>query len=87
VWPAYAGCMSAIARHQIEILRRVGAGKHLGGGDVPLANLQEEIDRLLALHLIESDGASQYRLTEIGALVLSATESRRLGDREPPGSA
>lgn len=78
--------MSAIARHQIEILRRVGAGKHLGGGDVPLANLQEEIDRLLALHLIKSAGASRYRLTEIGERVLSAAESRRLGGREPPGS-
>lgn len=64
--------MSAIAQHLLEILRRVGAGKHLGGGDVPLASLQDEIDRLLTLRLIEPAGACPYRLTQLGVQVFAA---------------
>ena len=68
--------MRAIAHHQVEILRRVRDGKHLGGGDVPLANLQDEVDRLLELRLIEPDGTKPYRLTAIGAVVLDAVTRR-----------
>lgn len=64
--------MSTNPQHQIEILRRVRDGKHLGGGDVPLASLQNEVARLLVLRLIEPFGTCPYRLTELGAQVLFA---------------
>jgi len=69
---AYAAFMSAIAQHQLEILRRVRAGQHLGGGDVPLASLQEEIDRLQTLRLIEPAATCPYRLTQLGVRVFAA---------------
>lgn len=63
-------------QHMLEILRLVRAGKHFGGGDVPLATLQDEIDRLIALRQIEPDGATPYRLTTLGATVLDAQRKR-----------
>ena len=61
--------------HLLEILRRVSAGKHLGGGDVPSSSLRDDIDLLLVLRLIEPDGLSPYRLTTLGALVLDQSSS------------
>jgi hypothetical protein len=63
--------MAPTPQHLLEILRRVRAGKHLVGGDVPLPSLHEEVDRLLVRRLIEPDGTSPYRLTQLGAEVLA----------------
>ena len=64
--------MTTTPQHFREILRHVRDGKSLGGGDAPLLNLQDEIDRLLTLRLIEVTANGPYLLTEIGAQVLDA---------------
>ncbi len=75
--------MNQIAQNQLEILRRVRDGKHLGRGGVPLASLQDEVDRLLELRLIEPGGTDPYRLTLIGAVVLDAVTRRpTAGERD-----
>ena len=74
------------AQIPLEILRRVRDGRHLGGGDLPFAGLQDEVDRLAALRLVEPDEARPYRLTTLCAMVLSAMAPRPF-DRRPPGSA
>ena len=76
--------MSSTPEQLLEILSRVGSGKHLGGGDVPQASLQSDIGLLLALSLIEPDSVCTYRLTKIGAQVLRAAGERRTRDQRRP---
>ena len=64
--------MTALDKNQIEILRRVRAGRHLGGGDVPLASLESHICQMIVMRLIKPAGARPYRLTAIGVEVLNA---------------
>ncbi len=67
--------MAATPQHLLEILRRVGAGKHLGGGDVPLASLESDVEMLLHLRLIEPSDNGPYRLTQLGARVFDGMKS------------
>jgi hypothetical protein len=67
--------MATTPQHLLEIFRRVRAGRHLGGGDVPLASLQSDVDMLLNLRLIEPAGDCLYRLTQLGALVFDGMKS------------
>ena len=67
--------MATTPQHLLEILTRVRTGKQLGGGDVPLASLQSDVDMLLHLRLIEPSGSCPYRLTQLGALVLAGLKS------------
>ena len=52
--------MATTPQHLLENLSRVRAGKHLGGGDVPLASLQSDVDMLLHLRLIEPLGSCPF---------------------------
>ncbi len=71
---------------QFEILRRVRAGHYLS--HLPAADLQSEIELMLALRLIEPTGACPYRLTTVGAKILSIAErepsERPLPSTPPP---
>lgn len=45
------------------------------GGSLAIERLRRDVDLLLALHLVEPAGAVPYRLTAIGAEVLSAFDA------------
>jgi hypothetical protein len=68
--------MSSTPQHLLEILARVGHGKHLGGGDVPHATLQADVELLIGLWLLESAGG-RLSLTDLGSQVLAAAIPER----------
>ncbi len=62
--------MAALTPDQLELLQRARDGLPMWGGSVATSRLRREVDLLLAMRLVEPDGAHPYRLTVLGALVL-----------------
>ena len=78
----YRSRMASLTPDQFELLQRARDGLPMWGGSVATDRLRRDVDLLLALHLVERDGASPYRLTALGATVL---DKRREVRAEPRG--
>jgi hypothetical protein len=63
--------MAALTSDQLELLQRAREGLPMWGGSVATYRLNREIELLLAMRLLVPAGAVPYRLTAMGALVLS----------------
>ena len=68
--------MTSLTADQLDLLQSARDGLLMWGGSVAIDRLQRDVELPLVLRLVERHAVGTYRLTEIGARVLTAAGER-----------